>query len=387
MKKSLFEMLGIADQERIHTQIIAWLLSPEDSPLNSIQRAKFIQQLFNVPTTPENANQIHVVTELKHLDLVVVHPTAFIAVENKMKSSQGVDQLQKYSAEIEELVKELEKKQPGISQRPKVKVFLTFSGESPKADDWNVIDYQHVLEALNALDLPLDGYAADYTALLGTLLKSRDEFIENHKEYPQIFKRSGMKTYDRLIDPLPEGITSLEQFVCGNRLERIFIERLYRETITKEGFHRADVTESRGQALIHLNLFELRVANSPYCFHAGFQLQGDTIKLNIGAKEYPKSKCDWLPEKVANSFDEQFKKQLKGAERVNPSRTRAYRSWTRQVGTERKPEEMLFDEFCRFLTVHINEAVTIWTAVLEDCHKSGVVTEFSSIHNEHKEKE
>lgn len=36
INKTLFEMLAIADQERIHTQIIAWLLTPEHFALSEI---------------------------------------------------------------------------------------------------------------------------------------------------------------------------------------------------------------------------------------------------------------------------------------------------------------------------------------------------------------
>jgi len=375
MKKSLFEMLGIADQERIHTQVLAWLLSPTDSPLDNNQRSTLIEKLFGINTTPDDAANIRVVTELKRLDLVVLHPNAFIAVENKMKSRQGDSQLEAYSEEIKFLKTAL-----GISQSPEIKFFLTFSGEDAPEVDWKLIDYQYVLDALTAIDLPL-GYATDYTSLLNTLLNCRNDFLKDHRKYREIFNRSGMDTFNRLTNPLPHSTSLLEQFVCGNRLERIFIERLYREAIIKAGFPKAFVSESRGKALIDLTLFRLKIANSEHWFNAGFQLQGNTIKLNMAANQYEDSKSDWLPEKACVAFDEQFKniKLFDGKVRANGSRSHAYRSWSRAIESGSQPQEITFDEFCEFLIEHISDAISKWDAVLKYCHKLQIVTEFKSL--------
>lgn len=361
-------MLGLADQERIHTQVIAWLLTPAYSPLENSERATLIFKLFGVYTSPKEADDIRVVTELKRLDMVVLHPKVFIAVENKLKSHQGTGQLPAYSIEIDALKKTLD----FVGQVEDVKVFLTFSGEVSNEKDWTSIDYQHVLNALVSLQLP-PGYAADYVSLLSTLLKCRDGFLKDHVSHPEIFSRSGLDTLARLT-PLQQKANSVEHFVCSNRLERIFIERLYREAINTAGFHGAIVTESRGKALIQLNLFEFKFTEGKHVFNAGFQLQGDTIKLNIGAEEYAKSKCDWLPDDAIDHLD----KHLSNEEtRTNKARSRAYRSWSKQIETP--PKGMTLQGFSCLLKEEIDSAICTWRTVLDECSKSQIVADIKKL--------
>ena len=104
MKKTLFEMLAIADQERIHTQVIAWLLTYGSSPLSTTDQARLINHLFNVDLPVDEIKNIKILTELNNLDLAIIHKKAFIVIENKLKSKQSKDQLKRYSTEIQNLI-------------------------------------------------------------------------------------------------------------------------------------------------------------------------------------------------------------------------------------------------------------------------------------------
>ena len=101
MNKTLFEMLAIADQERIHTQIIAWLLTPEHFALSEINQSKLIESLFGLSIYPDEISKVKIITELNSLDFVLIHGNDLIVVENKLKSKQGEDQLSRYNKVID----------------------------------------------------------------------------------------------------------------------------------------------------------------------------------------------------------------------------------------------------------------------------------------------
>ena len=377
MTRSLFEMLGNADQERIHTQIIAWFLTPADSPLSDCERAMLINKLFLKDETilPDEAANAKVVTELDSLDLVVLLSSGtLIAVENKMKSRQGVGQLEKYSSEIVEL-----KKAIGWSGKKDVKIFLTFSGEPPLSSgepplpEWRAVDYQDVGDALGELRSK-DMYLKDYLTLLKKMLECRKAFLSKHSSHLQIFARSGMKIRDRLSNPLGPGATDVEKFVCGNKLERLFVERLFRDVSTKVNPKGNWVSESRGKALIHVNLFRFSLQGSPNEFRAAFQFQGDTLKLNIGALDYDNSKLDWLSKESSKAFDDVLDNDHRTA---NAARTKAYRSWSWNLSQEDHPKNKSFDKFVEWLELNVKDAIQVWTKALEKLREKGVVVKFS----------
>ena len=368
MKRSLFEMLGITDQERIHTQVLAWFLSPEDSPLNEEQRTILLNEVFDIKVSINTIKEVKVYTELDKLDLVVWHPEYLIVVENKIKSHQGENQLEKYNRQVVNTQAAL-KCASNLKLR---KIFLTFSGEKSE-DEWKDVDYQTLFNALSKIGLLENTYESDYLGLLDKMLIARECFIKDHRKYSKVFERSGMKTSDRVQKPLSDGEDPVVKFISGNRLERIFIEILYRKVIDiTEIKEKVKIEESRGRAMIHFDIFTFVYRDKK--FYAGFQLQGNTTKLNISAIEYYDSSPDWLEENFINKLDELLKSNTTDYKRINAARTRAYRSWSKTLDKDFQIEVMSIEDFSYNLKKHAKSAKEIWIKVLNQLKQDGLIS-------------
>lgn len=101
METSFFEHLGIADMERIHSQMIAWIFDPACKAFDEEQKNKLLRDLFDL----DSVSNIKITTEDNNIDILVETDKHIIAVENKLKSSQHDDQLTKYQDYIEDKYK------------------------------------------------------------------------------------------------------------------------------------------------------------------------------------------------------------------------------------------------------------------------------------------
>jgi hypothetical protein len=291
------------------------------------------------------------------------------AMENKFKSRQGVDQLNRYDSEIEAL-------RTSFHLAGKTyKTFLSFSGERPLGN-WIALDYADLLAALADIDHTTEGYVADYKRLLKNLVECRDIFLRQHQQYPLVFKRSGMSTMDRITTPSQEGADEVEEFIFSNRLERLFVERLYRAVLEQAHVSSATVTESRGTALLQIHLFNVSWPEAPYGFEAGLQIQGNTLKYNLMANQamYPKSHVRDLSEKYATSFDQAFKDRKF---KVNPSRSRAYRSWSKRIADGDQIGAQSIADFSAWLAAEIKSASALWIEIFHLANRDGMPVNFA----------
>ena len=353
MKKTLFEMLAIADQERIHTQVIAWLLTYGSSPLSTTDQARLINHLFNVDLPVDEIKNIKIITELNNLDLAIIHKKAFIVIENKLKSKQRKDQLKRYSTEIQNLK---DTSTFDISAEP-IKFFLTFSGELSDQEDWRSIDYKHIHESLVAIDSK-ENYIVDYIELLRKLISSRDDFLINHNNYKEIFRRSGMKAVNRLNNPLSTENENIK-FICENKLERIFIETLFRKITNNCNLKKAEINESHGVALIHVDFFSFKALENPnHLFKVGYQIQGDSIKyVLMSLYDYQNSSKEDLPKHTISLLEFVFHNM---GFKSNSAKSKAYHSWSKKISQSEMIENLTFDEFSSKLKTDLFDAEDFW---------------------------
>lgn len=352
MKKTIFESLAIADQERIHTQMLAWIFS-EDSPISTSDKSYLLYKLFGTGLGGnEVIDKLKVSTELNYIDLVIESETFLIAIENKIKSRQGKDQLERYSKEIDALISG-EKKQVK-------RFFLTFSGEKSKNVGWLNIDYKTVYDALSAIATK-DTYFNDYCEFLKKLTEYRDDFVKAHHKYSLVFSRSGMKTIERVKYPLPSHASPLELFVCSNRLERIFCEILLRSITQDMGYESAEISESNGTALTQIDLFRVNFSESKETFLAGIQLQGNSLKLNIRAENYNESTIDMLPNSIIPCFDKAMADNLL---QPNSGKTKAYRSWSKKIDDKRFLCKCDKIDFVKYFNNEIQNAIAVLSDIL-----------------------
>lgn len=374
-RRTFFEYLGVADQERVHTQMLAWLLDRRHSPLSSSDRQKLLASAFSFEVDTSHLDRLEVLPELEAIDLVVIAPAGLLAIENKLKSRQSEGQLASYSTTLRKLALKRTLPLNRIQGR-----FLTFGGEPAKTDGWANVDYAQLLEALTPF-ADRNHYVGDYVAVLSKLISFRNEFLARHHLYPAIFRRSGMSSRDRLDNMVSESEATIVQFVCSNRLERIFCEALLRYCAERlrPGIHYVD--ESRGEALIDTRLFTLDFVGQSTQYRAGLQLQGSTVKLNIGSKSYAKSTRAEIASFEAK-LDISVRTALAsstshGQLKQNPSRAKAYRSWSYQLGVDETLQKITIDDFIAQHNERLAWATTTWAAALKELKQSGIVAHFA----------
>lgn len=386
-KKSLFEYLGVADQERIHTQTLAWIFHPENSPLELDDYIKIYKKFFDIKIN-KKADVQSVVTELANIDLLITTKDAVLVLENKFKSKQSIGQLKKYKDYVEN--------ETEYKEKEKKYFFLALSGEKSATPNWKDKNYSDVLVALSELkNYP---YVTDYISLINNLVKAKKFFIENAGCRKEIFARSGLKNKHRILsdanlNSYPEEI----KFICSNKLERLFTEIYYIIVVEKLGQIEGviDIGESQGKALIQVDFTSLNFTTrvSPQGFAkelllgVGMQIQGDTIKQNIRVTssdldqrhiEYTKSSIDDFPPNFTQFLDRELKipadlledeNALNNRGKANKGKTKFYRSYSKTLESSEFQSKSVEDAV-GFLKTEIANSLKLWTDVLKKYEQS-----------------
>ena len=122
-EQSFLEHIGIADIERVHTNTIAWIISDSCRAITKNDKIKFLSEFIGL-NKDDFIETIH--DETGSIDLLIETNNTIIALENKFKSSQHSNQLERYRKRINEL----------CSKKEKLYIFLTLAPEAPQSDSW-----------------------------------------------------------------------------------------------------------------------------------------------------------------------------------------------------------------------------------------------------------
>ena len=88
MRQNFFEVIGIADVERVHSQMLAWIFGA--NVLTVEQKSEILSALTG--QVGEYAVR-QVSTEHDHIDVLIETDSAIIAIENKIKITEHDEQL------------------------------------------------------------------------------------------------------------------------------------------------------------------------------------------------------------------------------------------------------------------------------------------------------
>lgn len=198
-KFNIFHATGMKNQEIKHTQFLGYLLDPNESHgFKDEFLIRFIQSLPKSETTEKveinlldfNLSYSKVIKEKYfrdangQLDLPIEIPslslpekTYVIAIENKIRASQGDNQLLNYKNAINTTYKDKIKEAP-------ILLYLTINNEEPSDDQWMPILYSEtVLKSIKNLIDDLEETISDYIIFI---LKDYVEFINKEGEYESI---------------------------------------------------------------------------------------------------------------------------------------------------------------------------------------------------------
>lgn len=154
---NLFRVLRFEHGEIRHSNILAWLLQPEESHgLKDLFLRRWLMRVFHeseseaasyidpVELDSLNIRLVEVYREWNHIDLLLRILTfdgdeLIVAIENKVKASQGPGQLPRYRQRIESTYK---------NAKHRLYIFLTKREEEPEDDAWAAATYQQVHDIL-----------------------------------------------------------------------------------------------------------------------------------------------------------------------------------------------------------------------------------------------
>ena len=358
-------MIQTASIEKNHSAALAWFFSAHNNSIGDTTKKNIISSLIDpkIEGQFEIKGQFeYVFLEYKNIDLIIEYEDSVFAIENKIKISEHNHQLTKYS--------EILQNDERFNGKKVYKLFLTLIGEKPTDQDWLPISYEDVLNALKEITTKND-ILIDYLDNLNKLVNSKKEFMENHQNFPNVFKDGGQKKYQK---KLPESASPSAKYISENGLETIF-QKAFLSKLAKElkfDCEHLIIGETRGTALIDFkNPFCCRTFNiEGVNIDIGLQIQGSTIKvqfengLNDDGKRKPKTKAFRiiLEQHIPKLYD-QFNLKKSGWKLNRPkSRTSNYISFSRPMLFEGKAllyKDLSFDDTVIAVKHAIEDSVNI----------------------------
>ena len=342
MDKGFFEYLGLADMEKMHSQILAWLLSDNCTILNPFQK----NQLFQKVTNNQNLGSIkHIYTEHKSIDILIETDVAWLVIENKLKSSQHSGQLKKYEKKMQEIkgAKEVHY------------IFLTLINENA-SNPWVNFSYRDLVNILSdfQLDFTTNINAiifGEYFRYLVRLTDVVDRFLRTPNSCINVFKDGHLTKFEKA----KLNYDGDQKFICENQLETILQKCYLSQSIARlEALHPDidfSISETWGVAIIDsFQREKIQLGERFYKF--GIQYQGGTWKFALSiADEYLKSDKQWV-DNFVNIFVRLALEKAQGYHQYNKPDSKAW------VSVSKKLEEEIYN-------ITISDFVTLYERELE----------------------
>lgn len=291
--KNFFHAIGMADREKMHSAMIAWILGPNCEALSAIDKSTLLCRLFNVEYTPFDS--IQTVIETNDIDIFITTKNeegdeAHWIIENKIKTNQHSNQLDKYVDKIDKLY--------GSSNN--YFCFLTLTGEEPqggKKDRWVRKTYGELISIIEANNSWLNRgnshcqFLQEYIESIKELDNALRDFIEHPDNYPHVFQYGRTAKNKKDFDSIKND-GKYATFIAEYNLENTFKEKLFLDKI-KNKINVADTNEkilvkSMGDTMLLYYktqwIFEdLRIQ---------IELQGNAIKIVLLHKLYDEPQKD-----------------------------------------------------------------------------------------------
>jgi len=318
MNHNFFQAIGLADMEKVHSAVIGWMLSEDCNAFDIKAKSNLLCLLFAEPYT--NFDIINIRVEFQNLDILIKttarEVTTYWVIENKLKSSQHDNQLERYVNELTEKAGFCEKKY----------CLLSLISENPvcKSAKWYSTTYGQLAgfleNAISSGNKEEKDYiiVKEYHECIVTMNAALEDFLKSPKDYPSVFlngsKRKGEKFFTTA-----EG--KFAGFIGDNNLETIFqkcyLGKLLQE-LNVEKQPQLTIYETRGTALIDY----LSYNDLSFGLESHIQIQNGTFKVFLGqSKGKNENKTSFLNDwgNVLVELEEQYGDR---GWHVNPPKTK-----------------------------------------------------------------
>ena len=358
--KNFFNAIGVADMEKVHSAMIAWILDDEnDNTLSSTnpsqfttfskkERSSLLCKLFGVGEKEFKFINTHV--EWNDIDIVIETTDAngceeIWVIENKLKSQEHMSnekdatgkvvniwQTTKYENVIEKEFKNYQKHQ-------KHYMLLSLMGDNAKSSSraWKSYTYEQLLSSLKKTP-NLNKYilVKEYVSSIDKMIQELNVFLDpgtNLMRYPHVFSK--LKKSEKNSNS--NKIFEEERYIVENGLETIFqkqfLAEMWKAYIDNKYIFSNKVwsiSETNGTALLDIHLEDIELKGEKH--HVQIEFQNGTFKIQffyqLDGKQAHKSKDNFLEKwkKVFNS-DKQYKDENKETWRVNRPKSKSNRSY------------------------------------------------------------
>lgn len=298
--------------EKVHSAVIGWMLSDKCEAFGKGDsgrriRSELLQRIFGISESFKVFDTIDSILEWKNIDILVVTNRGKIdekcwVIENKIKSSQHSDQLNRY-ANIMDCEKLMSSKQYSLyfnkpdtinidkfktnpyHDKQKAYCFLSLIEEAPINVDkgkWICTRYSSLKDYLQHALQDADNHNKDYLFVkeylncITELDSAIHAFLEDHISFPNVFTDGSKQKEEK-----PTNYAGRQKYISDNGLETIFQKCFLSFIIPKTNFGQfkiIDVSETHGTALV--NFPYKTIGNTEY----GFQFQNGTFKIQIAKK-------------------------------------------------------------------------------------------------------
>lgn len=308
-KDSLFDSLGVANKEKIHTQFLCWFFN--NTNIRAEIKISFLNKIISKDAKIELTNpSISAITEFNKIDLIIIikygdkikHVFAF---ENKLKSMLHSDQLNKYNNEL----KDHFNKDSEIVHK-----FLLSLIEEPNNDGWESFPYKKLSKIFRELQPKPTGndkvFVDEYIQTLDNLLQAKDKFFNEPDKFKDVLvvKKSDFTEY---TEPDDEDIAFVAKYQLGTIFMMSFMREKFENVTSARDFVKYEYKETRGHPLLDVVLIE----NEKYTLQ--FQYQNFTTKLQLLSP--PNNNHD-LDANIYNNFDKKILDIIIGYTRINPAK-------------------------------------------------------------------
>ena len=259
---NFFNAIGVADMEKVHSAMIAWILDDANDPKHSNyaigktnfstlpidKRSELLCELFSVKQTRKfdtirthvEWNDIDIMIETTDKDCVEVW-----VVENKLKSQEHLsnltgDQIISWSLPVTtSKIWQTEKYVYIVNEHYSNTHFMLLSlgGDAAKCTSphWEVCTYEKLHVLLSRL-LSISGsypLIEEYNDSIGKLISELNDFIKSPGDYGRVFGKKLTKA-DKVLW-LAKHPSSKERYIIENGLETIFQKQFLKEYIVRAG--------------------------------------------------------------------------------------------------------------------------------------------------------
>ncbi|WP_158800212.1 PD-(D/E)XK nuclease family protein [Pedobacter sp. L105] len=294
MKRTFFEQIGLADMERVHSQMLQWIFSIECDAITNANKLSLIKGLFGLDVSSIN----EVYTEYHNIDILIKTPEIIICIENKLKSSQHSNQLETYKKTLNSEF---------ISQVVRF-YYLTLANENSDDIDWICLSYRHLLNELRKVFITsktsfYGQIFSEYLTTLDNIVSTAEDFLSSPQSYNIVFSDGSKKKAHKIKN----SIYSRQELISANQLETIFQKLYFRAVLNEIGYQRDYfITETRGNAILGIVIkrsVKLMYKGAKDRLDFSMQFQNGGFKTFCVSENYVTSSKNDIPPEITSAFD------------------------------------------------------------------------------------